>query len=267
MPRHVAAAGAARLAVVPALLLAGLAGESLARSGRVQLLVVSRPAGATVYLDDEERGTTPLSLMNVAAGVRVVRVEFEGYQTWTKRVSLDPGPNTVTAELTRAASPRPVAEGAGEGAARPDGRAAEEGGSTEPEEVPRAIDVDCPCCTGSGLVRETGCPTCGADGHVRHTACVDCGAKARKAYGCPGCRGTGAVTVGGKEVDCRLCRGKGAPRCPICGKTNLNWCGFYHTPAGRFKAFRCKDCGGIGRSRYSDLSKAEKQNLVRAVAR
>lgn len=40
--------------------------------------------------------------------------------------------------------------------------------------------------------------------------------------------------------------------CPICGGSNLSWGGSYVTPASLFRAFRCMDCGSIGRakSRY-----------------
>lgn len=55
---------------------------------------------------------------------------------------------------------------------------------------------------------------------------------------------------------------------PGCGSKNLDWTiEKYFTPAGRYKAFRCSECGSIGRSRFSDLKKKEKKNLVVAVAR
>lgn len=36
--------------------------------------------------------------------------------------------------------------------------------------------------------------------------------------------------------------------CPKCGTTNLHWNGKYATPLGLYRAFRCEDCGSIGRS-------------------
>lgn len=54
--------------------------------------------------------------------------------------------------------------------------------------------------------------------------------------------------------------------CSNCGNTNLDWNGNYYTPAGRFKAFRCGSCGAVGRSRYSDLTKEEKERLLVGVA-
>lgn len=55
--------------------------------------------------------------------------------------------------------------------------------------------------------------------------------------------------------------------CPNCGESKLKWRGYYYTPAGRFRAFRCNTCGAVGRSRFSDLSKAEKKKLTISVAR
>lgn len=36
--------------------------------------------------------------------------------------------------------------------------------------------------------------------------------------------------------------------CPTCGSANLHWKGTYATALGLYKAFRCEDCGAIGRS-------------------
>ena len=47
------------------------------------LRIESDPAGARVLIDGEEVGVTPLQLKNLPVGSRVVRVEAEGYATWT----------------------------------------------------------------------------------------------------------------------------------------------------------------------------------------
>jgi hypothetical protein len=52
------------------------------------------------------------------------------------------------------------------------------------------------------------------------------------------------------------------PVCGHCGSTSLNWRGSYITPAGKYKSFRCNDCGGIGRSRFSSLDKETRKALV-----
>ncbi len=55
--------------------------------------------------------------------------------------------------------------------------------------------------------------------------------------------------------------------CGNCGSGNLDWNGFYYTPAGRFQAYRCISCGAVGRSRYSDLTQEERKELTVSVAR
>jgi len=54
--------------------------------------------------------------------------------------------------------------------------------------------------------------------------------------------------------------------CPNCGGTNVEWRGWYYTPMGRYKAFRC-ECGAIGRQRTSNLKRYETEGLLRSVAR
>lgn len=63
--------------------------------------------------------------------------------------------------------------------------------------------------------------------------------------------------------------GNNVERCGRCGSTELEWKGKYYTPAGRFQSFRCLNpaCGGVGRSRYSDLTPEEKQALLIATAK
>ena len=55
--------------------------------------------------------------------------------------------------------------------------------------------------------------------------------------------------------------------CPHCMSKQLDWTiKPYITPAGRYKAFRCV-CGAIGCSRFSALSKEDKQDLLKSTAR
>ena len=50
--------------------------------------------------------------------------------------------------------------------------------------------------------------------------------------------------------------------CGNSGNTNLNWGGYYTTPAGKYRAFRCTNCGAIGR-----FKSAEKIVATRGIAR
>lgn len=54
--------------------------------------------------------------------------------------------------------------------------------------------------------------------------------------------------------------------CTNCGNEDLQWGGHYYTPAGKYKSFRCNNCGAIGRSRVSDLDKETRARLLLSVA-
>lgn len=66
------------------------------------LEVLSRPPGATVLLDGHAVGTTPLTLPSVNAGAHAVKVELQGYTSWSASVQVAAGQhNRVTASLDR----------------------------------------------------------------------------------------------------------------------------------------------------------------------
>jgi len=55
--------------------------------------------------------------------------------------------------------------------------------------------------------------------------------------------------------------------CPSCGSKSISWGGYYDTPSGRYSAFRCIDCGSIGRSRFTALSAEQRKSLTTSTAR
>jgi len=64
------------------------------------LWVESRPTGATVYVDGQLVGRTPLLLGGIAAGGHSVRLEMGGYQQWITRVNVaENGRTRVAASL------------------------------------------------------------------------------------------------------------------------------------------------------------------------
>lgn len=75
--------------------------------------VTSVPAGASVFLDGQIRGSTPLTLSDIPSGSHSVMVQAEGYQEYTSAVVVSPGaatqvdaslsPVTATEGSTRAA--------------------------------------------------------------------------------------------------------------------------------------------------------------------
>lgn len=51
-------------------------------------------------------------------------------------------------------------------------------------------------------------------------------------------------------------------RCPSCGSKDLSHEGHYHTTANVFEAFRCDNCGGVGRMRLSKIHIKQKRFLT-----
>jgi hypothetical protein len=51
----------------------------------------SRPAGATIYLDEVRLGITPLTVTTVTPGTHQVRVEMLGHDTWRSTVTVKEG--------------------------------------------------------------------------------------------------------------------------------------------------------------------------------
>lgn len=57
-------------------------------------------------------------------------------------------------------------------------------------------------------------------------------------------------------------------RCPVCTGTNLTWLDkYYTTQVGKYSVFRCNDCGAVGRSRTTALTKEKLKHLVISTAR
>ena len=60
----------------------------------------SRPAGATIYLDEVRLGVTPLTINTVTPGTHQVRMEMLGHVTWRNTVTVKEGEqNFVGASL------------------------------------------------------------------------------------------------------------------------------------------------------------------------
>ncbi len=68
------------------------------------LTVSSKPWGATVYVDGQQQGQTPLTL-RLAAGPYTVRVEHAGYATLEQGVTLQAGAETSLAQPLRDSAP------------------------------------------------------------------------------------------------------------------------------------------------------------------
>jgi serine/threonine protein kinase len=98
---------------------AGAMGTS--RSGRPpapepgRLLVRSTPAGATVFVNGERRGDTPLTLRNLRYGTYTLRLTREGYAPVTREVRVTAGEPaaSVAIDLAAVGSEEPSVAGAG----------------------------------------------------------------------------------------------------------------------------------------------------------
>jgi hypothetical protein len=66
------------------------------------LVVESRPVGATVYVDGQALGVTPLSLPDLAPGTRRIRLQLAGFSPWVTTAQVQAGTRTrVAASLER----------------------------------------------------------------------------------------------------------------------------------------------------------------------
>lgn len=78
------------------------AGAKLSGSLRGELVVASQPEGATVFINNEYAGQTPLVVRAMNIGSRAVRLRLEGYEPWSRGVRVVANESTtVTADLTR----------------------------------------------------------------------------------------------------------------------------------------------------------------------
>ena len=89
---------------------ANLAGGA---TGNGAMDISSSPTGATVYLNNVNKGITPVTLSDLTPGGYTVTLELSGYTTWSEVVTVNPGASsTVSANLAPAAtatqSPAPL---------------------------------------------------------------------------------------------------------------------------------------------------------------
>jgi hypothetical protein len=66
------------------------------------LVIESRPAGATVFLNGRAVGTTPVSVPETAPGTHRIRLEMAGFNPWVTTAAVQAGARTrVAASLER----------------------------------------------------------------------------------------------------------------------------------------------------------------------
>jgi len=66
------------------------------------LVIESRPSGATVFIDGQRMGTTPMSLPDLSPGTRRIRLEMTGFSPWVTTAEVEAGARgRVAASLER----------------------------------------------------------------------------------------------------------------------------------------------------------------------
>lgn len=65
--------------------------EAIQEGSAALLYVQSSPAGAEVYLDGQLVTTTPFQLSEITPGQHTIRIELQGYRTWSSLISVEPG--------------------------------------------------------------------------------------------------------------------------------------------------------------------------------
>jgi len=66
--------------------------------------VTTKPPGAKVLLDSNEKGVTPLTLNNIAEGIHIVELDYPGYKPWKSTVNV---PETGLKEVSVNLTPEP----------------------------------------------------------------------------------------------------------------------------------------------------------------
>lgn len=261
----------ARVVAAGGLVTLAWARSGAAEAGPCQLMMSSRPKGATVFVDGKERGQTPLVVKGLSTGSHTLRVVLAGHKLWMKTIRFRPGPRIVSAELEKAAGPAsPAAAKEDPSAPKPpkaveeqeapkDAATGEARGEQKAEAVPRYVEADCDICEGTGLLKTLGCSNCKGKGYVGGNACRTCAGNGKSDYPCPACGGNSVVVVEGRGQSCRACAAKGYTPCLACrgkGKIRLSNPKAAGVPtqlcrscdaSGRDKRLvKCRPCGGAG---------------------
>jgi hypothetical protein len=84
--------------------IAATAGFLLLQGRKATLNIRSFPSGATVFLDLQQVGTTPLLLSGVTPGTHTIRLDLTGWEAWNGTTTAEKGSTTqIIANMTHAA--------------------------------------------------------------------------------------------------------------------------------------------------------------------
>ena len=84
--------------VIFCVLITGCTSTPNPATGTLQLS--SSPSGAQVYLDNQFRGYTPITITNVASGSHILEYRYSGYESWSTTVTVSSGSSQVYVALS-----------------------------------------------------------------------------------------------------------------------------------------------------------------------
>lgn len=65
-----------------------------------------------------------------------------------------------------------------------------------------------------------------------------------------------------RNINMALYAGDNVTRCPVCGETNLSPEDYYYTPANKYVAYRCLNCGCLSRGKRSLFTADKRKSLL-----
>ncbi len=92
--------------VILCVLITGCTSTPNVGTGTLQLS--SSPSGAQVYLDNQFRGYTPITITNVVLGNHILEYRYSGYQSWSTTVIVSSGSSQVYTALSPISAAQPT---------------------------------------------------------------------------------------------------------------------------------------------------------------
>ena len=92
--------------VIFCVLITGCTSTPTVGTGTLQLS--SSPSGAQVYLDNQFRGYTPITITNVALGNHILEYRYSGYQSWSTTVTVSSDSSQIYAALLPISAVQPT---------------------------------------------------------------------------------------------------------------------------------------------------------------
>ena len=92
--------------VIFCVLITGCTSTPIMGTGALQLS--SSPSGAQVYLDNQFRGYTPITITNVALGNHILEYQYSGYESWSTTITVSSDSSQFYAALLPISAAQPT---------------------------------------------------------------------------------------------------------------------------------------------------------------